>query len=1215
MKILKILVIFLLLSTVYPIPIVIPDSPSDVWALSSIYSMVRQIDSDTYTMRVYAYPINYNDSGVLKPINTSFELLPTDHVAYQYGYRAYNDKGVFSVFLKPNIQSDWTVAFAYNRSNNPTRYVLRHELVGIGYIDPSQDFAHHILQTPLSSVGSIDKDTVTYSNAFSGCDIRWTYDNEKLKEEIELSNTSKTLLQNHPPSDFGLSNKDSFFAIVTKLDFGLLNITDGVVDYSGDFSFNKSRLYFKNAEGKILFTLPVGFVFEKFNVSNAKNLVFRFKKIGGYYYLFSGIKVTTLNQMQFPVVFDPTSTFYSSTNDGTVYYSNLNWDTCHDATSGNLDTTSTRLNNGIAASYALVYEIHRSFFYFDTSSIPDTATVDSATLYLYGFYYAESSVCAMKGTQGSTLSSGDYDSFTGSEYGHTSWSISTYNSISFNSQGCSDIDKTGTTKICCREYNHDYLDSAPNGNYRCGVYYADYTGTSRDPYLEVTYSTADTTPPSPDPMTWDTEPYETSSSAISMVATTASDSSPPIYYYFDEVTGNTGGTDSGWQTSTTYSDTGLSENTRYGYRVKAKDSASTPNEGSYSSISYEYTAVDPPTDAEFTIDSYGTSWINMSVSVPPNYNTGSTGCYFDGVTGTPPDSGWITGGTNYTGSRWYYNCTGLSPGTTYGFRVKYRNGDATETTYTSEKTQTTTSITPTITINFAGNLSDSGGPYWQPPGESQNLSNHNIVEWREGYYTNDSRQIENWIYINCTITNATTVYLNWLNETTWTNDTYALTNTGGDYWEINTSGNISVSSGYNYSFDIKAYNNAVSNISKWEKVGIDGGLFRRFVQLGCTTENISYNPYYYHSTYYSTATTWKKDRLRHDQGPDGSEYDTGIINSTIPSETIEERDCSSYVAFWFDETVCIPSWKLKNIYFHVWWSSDNGNLENIGYDKTRECPLETFDASISDINASECQSHIYWDSGKTHYNDTFNLYAGLLNVPSYLPSSNYVDNDIYEFVSIIDSNGHFPMVISNRSVISFLIFNIPSNSTLSSMDSDNDGLNDYQELFSTYTSPFLSDTDNDGVSDYDEYQQGTDPNNYTDYQLEYIWIDITNDTWALGNVVMGSSVYTNETGETFIADMDNTTVNTDLKLQITSDATDWSAATSGNGPGTDIYRLNASVDTWSTENQIVTASATTISTNIPAGQNETFDLRFDAPTSTSTGEQQSITVTATLVKH
>ncbi|MBS3748176.1 MAG: hypothetical protein KGY67_00565 [Candidatus Thermoplasmatota archaeon] len=131
---------------------------------------------------------------------------------------------------------------------------------------------------------------------------------------------------------------------------------------------------------------------------------------------------------------------------------------------------------------------------------------------------------------------------------------------------------------------------------------------------------------------------------------------------------------------------------------------------------------------------------------------------------------------------------------------------------------------------------------------------------------------------------------------------------------------------------------------------------------------------------------------------------------------------------------------------------------------------------------------------------------------------------------------------------------------------------------------------------------------------EYIWIDITNASWDIGVVSMSSSHYTNETGLTFIADMDNCTVNTDLKLQITGDASTWSSATSGNSPDADTYRLNASIDTWTSENQIVTSSATVISSSIAAGTNETFDLRFDAPTSTSTGDSQSITNTASLVK-
>ena len=73
----------------------------------------------------------------------------------------------------------------------------------------------------------------------------------------------------------------------------------------------------------------------------------------------------------------------------------------------------------------------------------------------------------------------------------------------------------------------------------------------------------DKTPPTPNPMTWATPPYETGINSISMVATTATDPTDSVSYYFDFVsspTGGTGGTDSGWQSSTTCTDTGLQAN-------------------------------------------------------------------------------------------------------------------------------------------------------------------------------------------------------------------------------------------------------------------------------------------------------------------------------------------------------------------------------------------------------------------------------------------------------------------------------------------------------------------------------------------------------------------------------------------------------------------------------------------------------------------------------
>jgi hypothetical protein len=70
-------------------------------------------------------------------------------------------------------------------------------------------------------------------------------------------------------------------------------------------------------------------------------------------------------------------------------------------------------------------------------------------------------------------------------------------------------------------------------------------------------------------MTWSSEPAAAGSTAISMEATTASDDSGSVQYNFDCVT--SGCADSGWQSSPIYTDTGLVQNTEYGYQVIARD--------------------------------------------------------------------------------------------------------------------------------------------------------------------------------------------------------------------------------------------------------------------------------------------------------------------------------------------------------------------------------------------------------------------------------------------------------------------------------------------------------------------------------------------------------------------------------------------------------------------------------------------------------------------
>ena len=82
--------------------------------------------------------------------------------------------------------------------------------------------------------------------------------------------------------------------------------------------------------------------------------------------------------------------------------------------------------------------------------------------------------------------------------------------------------------------------------------------------FEFVGAAPDTTAPIPNPSTFEVAPEATGPNAITMTATEASDTgSPPVQYYFEETTGNAGATDSGWQSSPIYADSGLSPNTAY----------------------------------------------------------------------------------------------------------------------------------------------------------------------------------------------------------------------------------------------------------------------------------------------------------------------------------------------------------------------------------------------------------------------------------------------------------------------------------------------------------------------------------------------------------------------------------------------------------------------------------------------------------------------------
>ncbi|HUV40356.1 MAG TPA: LamG domain-containing protein, partial [Sedimentisphaerales bacterium] len=194
--------------------------------------------------------------------------------------------------------------------------------------------------------------------------------------------------------------------------------------------------------------------------------------------------------------------------------------------------------------------------------------------------------------------------------------------------------------------NFDTNSYDPNGlGYSTTYYWAvdEVNDTSLwvgDVWSFTTEAAPDTTAPSPDPMTFATEPYATGSTSISMTGTTATDASG-VEYYFECTAG--GGNSSGWQDSTTYVDTGLSPSTQYTYRVKARDKSSNQNETTYSTTKSATTqsGTDPNLEAWWKFDE------TSGTSASDSSGNSHTGTLQNGASFT---SGYLNNAVNFDGS-------------------------------------------------------------------------------------------------------------------------------------------------------------------------------------------------------------------------------------------------------------------------------------------------------------------------------------------------------------------------------------------------------------------------------------------------------------------------------------------------------------------------------------------------------------------------------------
>ena len=158
-------------------------------------------------------------------------------------------------------------------------------------------------------------------------------------------------------------------------------------------------------------------------------------------------------------------------------------------------------------------------------------------------------------------------------------------------------DNTGAAVTASVTPGRYYVQVEGVGNFSNSDY-SDYSSVGMF-FIEGTIPTdssqADTTPPSPAQMTWQSAPQATGTSTINMISITAEDESGGVEYYFSCVAGGSGCTDSGWQTSRSWSPGGLDADTYYSYKVSARDGSGNQN-GVSSTMGDTTDAPPPPTE-------------------------------------------------------------------------------------------------------------------------------------------------------------------------------------------------------------------------------------------------------------------------------------------------------------------------------------------------------------------------------------------------------------------------------------------------------------------------------------------------------------------------------------------------------------------------------------------------------------------------------------------
>ena len=261
-------------------------------------------------------------------------------------------------------------------------------------------------------------------------------------------------------------------------------------------NFNTSKLTLigdSELDGKEWFTYLEGY---KAWDSEGNEIIIeaRLSIVDGKHLLRKTIPVEFLQKAVGRVFTDTTTSYYAGSDDGRVRNNGSVYATVNSASTGvNVQSTGTSAEC-MNSLFSTTYYIDKTYFPIDTSGIPGTAIITAATFshVLAAITDTNSdSLVVVSCSQTGALQTSDFDQF-GSTYFSTAQAASSYTvdvrkNITLNSSGLAGISKTGVSGFGVR-MEGDINVTTPTGGNTLQSYMSEETGTTKDPYLEVTYS-------------------------------------------------------------------------------------------------------------------------------------------------------------------------------------------------------------------------------------------------------------------------------------------------------------------------------------------------------------------------------------------------------------------------------------------------------------------------------------------------------------------------------------------------------------------------------------------------------------------------------------------------------------------------------------------------------------------------------------------------------